>query len=91
MSPARAAANLPFSWRNLLNGLLLAGIVWLIHSVNAQNETLIDLKARFDAVTQNANQVPDLQNKFSRLDVRVTSNERRLEALESRSLRGGAP
>jgi hypothetical protein len=93
MSPARRAEDnaTPFNWRNLLQALLLAGILWLIRSVNSQNEVLIDLKARFDSLTVNANQVPDLQKSYSRLDVRVSNDERRLDILESRTVRGGAP
>lgn len=94
MSPQRRStdtATAHFSWSRLFQGLLLAGILWLIRSVNAQNETLIDLKARFDAVTLNADQVPDLQKAVGRLDVRISNNERRLDALESRGTRGAMP
>jgi hypothetical protein len=75
------------SVRTVLEGLILAGILWLIRSTGLQAEAIIKLQTQFESQqTQNASliaAVPALSRQVDRIELQVDGHERRLSDIEA--------
>jgi hypothetical protein len=74
------------SVRTVLEGLILAGICWLIRSTGMQGEAIIKLQTQFESQQQaNASLIsamPSLARQVDKIQLQVDSHERRVSDLE---------
>ena len=73
------------SVRIVMEGAILAGLLWLIGNSVQQSKDIAVIRVNSDFIAQNANKVPDLILKLQKIEDRQTRTEERvgnLEALE---------
>ena len=73
------------SVRIVMEGAILAGLLWLISNSVQQSKDIAVIRVNSDFISQNANKVPDLILKVQKIEDRQTRTEERvgnLEALE---------
>ena len=73
------------SIRIIMEGAILAGLLWLIGNSVQQSKDIAVIRVNSDFIAQNANKVPDLILKVQKIEDRQTRTEERvgnLEALE---------
>lgn len=73
------------SVRIIMEGAILAGLLWLIGNSVQQSKDIAVIRVNSDFIAQNANKVPDLILKVQKIEDRQTRTEERvgnLEALE---------
>ena len=73
------------SVRIVMEGAILAGLLWLIGNSMQQSKDIAVIRVNSDFIAQNANKVPDLILKLQKVEDRQTRTEERvgnLEALE---------
>ena len=73
------------SVRIIMEGAILAGLLWLIGNSVRQSKDIAVIRVNSDFIAQNANNVPDLILKVQKIEDRQTRTEERvgnLEALE---------
>lgn len=73
------------SVRIVMEGAILAGLLWLIGNSVQQSKDIAVIRVNSDFIAQNANKVPDLILKVQKIEDRQTRTEERvgnLEALE---------
>ena len=73
------------SVRIVMEGAILAGLLWLIGNSAQQSKDIAVIRVNSDFIAQNANKVPDLILKVQKIEDRQTRTEERvgnLEALE---------
>ena len=73
------------SVRIIMEGAILAGLLWLIGNSVRQSKDIAVIRVNSDFIAQNANKVPDLILKVQKIEDRQTRTEERvgnLEALE---------
>lgn len=73
------------SVRIIMEGAILAGLLWLIGNSVQQSKDIAVIRVNSDFIAQNANKVPDLVLKVQKIEDRQTRTEERvgnLEALE---------
>ena len=73
------------SVRIIMEGAILAGLLWLISNSVQQSKDIAVIRVNSDFIAQNANKVPDLILKVQKVEDRQTRTEERvgnLEALE---------
>ena len=73
------------SVRIVMEGAILAGLLWLIGNSVQQSEDIAVIRVNSEFIAQNANKVPDLILKVQKIEDRQTRTEERvgnLEALE---------
>ena len=73
------------SVRIIMEGAILAGLLWLISNSVQQSKDIAVIRVNSDFIAQNANKVPDLILKVQKIEDRQTRTEERvgnLEALE---------
>ena len=73
------------SVRIIMEGAILAGLLWLIGNSVQQSKDIAVIRVNSEFIAQNANKVPDLILKVQKIEDRQTRTEERvgnLEALE---------
>ena len=73
------------SVRIVMEGAILAGLLWLIGNSVQQSKDIAVIRVNSDFIAQNANKVPDLILKVQKIEDKQTRTEERvgnLEALE---------
>ena len=73
------------SVRIVMEGAILAGLLWLIGNSVQQSKDIAVIRVNSDFIAQNANKVPDLILRVQKVEDRQTRTEERvgnLEALE---------
>mgnify|MGYP003599131904 FL=1 len=73
------------SVRIIMEGAILAGLLWLIGNSVQQSKDIAVIRVNSDFISQNANKVPDLILRVQKIEDRQTRTEERvgnLEALE---------
>ena len=73
------------SVRIVMEGAILAGLLWLIGNSVQQSKDIAVIRVNSDFIAQNANKVPDLILRVQKIEDRQTRTEERvgnLEALE---------
>lgn len=73
------------SVRIVMEGAILAGLLWLIGNSVQQSKDIAVIRVNSEFIAQNANKVPDLILKVQKIEDRQTRTEERvgnLEALE---------
>ena len=73
------------SVRIIMEGAILAGLLWLIGNSVQQSKDIAIIRVNSEFIAQNANKVPDLILKVQKIEDRQTRTEERvgnLEALE---------
>lgn len=70
--------------RTILQGLILAGILWLASSINAQNTAITRLQVQVEAVQASLSGIPDLNVRVTKLEAVQSDLMRRQAADESR-------
>ena len=73
------------SVRIVMEGAILAGLLWLIGNSVQQSKDIAVIRVNSDFIAQNANKVPDLILKVQKIEDRQTRTEEQvgnLEALE---------
>ena len=73
------------SVRIIMEGAILAGLLWLIGNSVQQSKDIAVIRVNSDFIAQNANKVPDLILKVQKIEDRQTRTEEQvgnLEALE---------
>ena len=73
------------SVRIIMEGAILAGLLWLIGNSVQQSKDIAVIRVNSDFIAQNANKVPDLILRVQKVEDRQTRTEERvgnLEALE---------
>lgn len=73
------------SVRIIMEGAILAGLLWLIGNSVQQSKDIAVIRVNSDFIAQNANKVPDLILRVQKVEDRQTRTEEQvgnLEALE---------
>lgn len=74
------------SVRVVLEGLILAGILWSISNQTDQTKAIVKLQTQMDSIQTNGLQlsqtIPPLSREVDKLDLRVADHDRRLTELE---------
>ena len=73
------------SVRIVMEGAILAGLLWLIGNSVQQSKDIAVIRVNSDSIAQNANKVPDLILRVQKVEDRQTRTEEQvgnLEALE---------
>lgn len=71
------------SVRIILEGMILAGLLWLIGTTSQQSEDIAVIRVNSDFIAQNANKVPDLILRVQKVEDRQARTEERVSNLES--------
>lgn len=90
LDPAFVKKPPEHSVRVVIEGLLLAGIVWLASSVQIQGKSIVRLETQMEGMRLEMQQlsgqlanVPELARQQARIQERIGEHERRIERLES--------
>ena len=94
MSTAADAAEGRRNWnsvRVVLEGLILAGILWSISNQTDQTKAIVRLQTQLENIqatgTQMAATIPPLSREVDKLDLQAADHERRITELEQQSQR----
>lgn len=71
------------SVRIVMEGAILAGLLWLIGNSVQQSKDIAVIRVNSDFISQNANKVPDLILRVQKAEDRQTRTEERVSNLES--------
>ena len=71
------------SVRIIMEGAILAGLLWLIGNSVQQSKDIAVIRVNSDFISQNANKVPDLILRVQKIEDRQTRTEERVSNLES--------
>ncbi len=71
------------SVRIIMEGAILAGLLWLIGNSVQQSKDIAVIRVNSDFIAQNANKVPDLILKVQKIEDRQTRTEERVGSLEA--------
>lgn len=71
------------SVRIIMEGAILAGLLWLISNSVQQSKDIAVIRVNSDFISQNANKVPDLILRVQKVEDRQTRTEERVSNLES--------
>lgn len=71
------------SVRMILQGLILAGVLWVGSSINSQNVSIAKLQVQVDAVQTMLAGIPDLNNRVSKLESNQADLLRRQNNVEA--------
>lgn len=81
--------------RTILQGLILAGILWLASSINQQNTAITRLQVQIEGVQSSLAGIPDLSTRVTKMEAaqadlmrRQAADETRWEQLNERKLKG---
>jgi hypothetical protein len=70
------------SLRVIIEGLAVAGIIWLASSVTAQNTAITRLQVQITQVQASLADVPALTERMAAMQVQVAEHDRRIGRLE---------
>ncbi len=77
------------SVRTVLEGLILAGIIWLVRSTSIQSESIVRLQTQLESMQRDNSalsaqlaQVPVIARQVDKMQLEVDGHERRLNLLE---------
>ena len=71
------------SVRIIMEGAILAGLLWLIGNSVQQSKDIAVIRVNSDFISQNANKVPDLILRVQKIEDRQTRTEERVSNLEA--------
>lgn len=71
------------SMRIVMEGAILAGLLWLISNSVQQSKDIAVIRVNSDYVSQNANKVPDLILRVQKAEDKINRSEERIEDLEA--------
>lgn len=71
------------SVRIIMEGAILAGLLWLIGNSVQQSEDIAVIRVNSEFIAQNANKVPDLILRVQKVEDRQARAEERVSNLES--------
>lgn len=72
------------SIRFVMEGLILAGIIWLASSVQDQAKATVQIQTQIANLSAQLVGVPDLSRQVAQIEVRQAEHDRRIEALEGK-------
>lgn len=75
------------SFRIILEGLILAGVIWLASSVQDQAKATIQMQTQIANLSMQLVGVPELTRQVAQMQIKQLDNERRIENLEGHSAR----
>ncbi|MGH3632697.1 MAG: hypothetical protein ACRDTS_01070 [Mycobacterium sp.] len=71
------------SVRNIIEALILAGILWLGNSISTQSTAITRLQVQVSEVQVQLSGIPKLQSDVDRMQVSQAEHDRRIAKLES--------
>lgn len=81
--------------RTILQGLILAGILWLANSINAQNTAITRLQVQVESVQASLSGIPDLNVRVTKIETvqadlmrRQAGDDARWEQISNQKLKG---
>lgn len=75
-------ANRMLSVRVIIEGLAVAGIIWLASSVQAQNTAIARLQVQITQVQASLADVPTITRELAQAQIQIAEHERRLGRIE---------
>lgn len=69
--------------RMILQGLILAGVLWLAASISTQNSSIVKLQTQMETLQASLAGIPDLNTRVTKLETELTDQDRRVTTLES--------
>ena len=75
-------ASRMLSVRVIIEGLAVAGIIWLASSVQAQNTAIARLQVQITQVQASLADVPQLTRELAQAQIQIAEHERRLGRIE---------
>jgi hypothetical protein len=82
---AHDKASRMLSLRVIIEGLAVAGIIWLASSVQAQNTAIARLQVQITQVQASLADVPAITRQLAQVQVQVGEHDRRINRLEDGS------
>lgn len=75
----------------ILQALILAGVLWMASSIQAQNSSIVKLQVQMDALQTSLSGMPDLNRRVTTMEAQLVEEERRVAMLESFRRDGAEP
>lgn len=72
------------SVRFVMEGLILAGVLWLASSVQDQAKATVQIQTQIANLSAQLVGVPDLSRQVAQMQVTQSEHDRRIQALEGR-------
>jgi hypothetical protein len=80
--PSHDKASRMLSVRVIIEGLAVAGIIWLASSVQAQNTAIARLQVQITQVQASLADVPAITRQLAQAQIQIAEHERRLGRIE---------